>query len=69
MWPEEKVLIDFKHFLALIFVLKFVGHGDAYIKHIQQETRCLVQIKGCGSGFLEHGTGLENNENMYFHIA
>ena len=46
-----------------------VGHGGAYVKHIQQETRCRVQIKGRGSGFMEHGTGAESDEPMYLHVA
>ena len=39
------------------------------MKHIQQETRCRVQIKGRGSGFMEHGTGQESDEDMYLHVA
>lgn len=39
------------------------------MKHIQQETRCRVQIKGRGSGFMEHGTGQESDEPMYLHVA
>ena len=39
------------------------------MKHIQQETRCRVQIKGRGSGFMEHGTGQESDEEMYLHVA
>lgn len=39
------------------------------MKHIQQETRCRVQIKGRGSGFMEHATGQESNEVMYLHVA
>lgn len=46
-----------------------MGHGGAYVKHIQQETRCRVQIKGRNSGFMEHGTGQESNEPMYLHVA
>ena len=39
------------------------------MKHIQQETHCRVQIKGRGSGFMEHGTGQESDEPMYLHVA
>jgi KH domain len=46
-----------------------VGQGGAYVKHIQQETRCRVQIKGRGSGFMEHSTGQESDEAMYLHVA
>lgn len=46
-----------------------VGQGGAYVKHIQSETRCRVQIKGRGSGFMEHSTGQESDETMYLHVA
>lgn len=46
-----------------------VGQGGAYVKHIQTETGCKVQIKGRGSGFLEHGSGQESDEPMYLHVA
>jgi len=46
-----------------------VGQGGAYVKHIQSETRCRVQIKGRGSGFMEHSTGIESEEPMYLHVA
>ena len=46
-----------------------VGQGGAYVKHIQNETRCRVQIKGRGSGFMEHSTGVESEEPMYLHVA
>lgn len=44
-----------------------VGHGGQYVKHIQQETRCRVQIKGRGSGFMEHGQ--ESDEPLYLHVT
>lgn len=46
-----------------------VGQGGAYVKHIQHETGCRVQIKGRGSGFMEHSTGEESDEPMYLHVA
>ena len=46
-----------------------VGHGGSYVKHIQQETRCRVQIKGRGSGFIENGLNTESDEPMYLHVA
>jgi hypothetical protein len=46
-----------------------VGSGGAYVKHIQQETRCRVQIKGRGSGFKDQVTGQEQDEPMYLHVA
>jgi polyribonucleotide nucleotidyltransferase len=46
-----------------------VGQGGAYVKHIQQQTRCRVQIKGRGSGFIESSTGRESDEAMFLHVA
>ncbi|KAH8602149.1 hypothetical protein B0O99DRAFT_588368 [Bisporella sp. PMI_857] len=68
-WPEEKIPIDFEPIPGFNLRAQVVGHGGAYVKHIQQETRCRVQIKGRGSGFMEHGTGQESDEDMYLHVA
>ena len=68
-WPEEKIPIDFEPVPGFNLRAQVVGHGGAYVKHIQQETRCRVQIKGRGSGFMEHGTGRESDEDMYLHVA
>ena len=46
-----------------------VGTGGAYVKHVQQETDCKVQIKGRGSGFIENTTAMESDEPMYLHIT
>ena len=46
-----------------------MGHGGAYVKHIQQETGCRVQIKGRGSGFYELSTGRESEEDMFLHVT
>ena len=46
-----------------------VGQGGAYVKHIQNETKCRVQIKGQGSGFKDAATGQEGEEPMYLHVA
>ncbi|KAI1000968.1 hypothetical protein K3495_g7232 [Podosphaera aphanis] len=68
-WPEEKIPIEFEPIPGFNLRAQVVGHGGAYVKHIQQETRCRVQIKGRGSGFMEHGTGQESDEPMYLHVA
>jgi len=68
-WPEEKIPINFEPIPGFNLRAQVVGHGGAYVKHIQQETRCRVQIKGRGSGFMEHGTGQESDEDMYLHVA
>ncbi|KAI9785718.1 MAG: hypothetical protein M1839_008735 [Geoglossum umbratile] len=68
-WPEERIPIDLEPIQGFNLRAQVVGHGGAYVKHIQQETRCRVQIKGRGSGFMEHGTGRESDEPMYLHVA
>ncbi|MCJ1386485.1 hypothetical protein MMC17_009611 [Xylographa soralifera] len=68
-WPEERIAIDLEPLPGFNLRAQVVGHGGAYVKHIQQETRCRVQIKGRGSGFMENGTGNESDEPMYLHVA
>ncbi len=46
-----------------------VGHGGSYVKHIQQETGCRVQIKGRGSGYIEASTGRESEDDMFLHVT
>ncbi|KAI4162586.1 MAG: hypothetical protein LQ342_003817 [Letrouitia transgressa] len=45
-WPEERIPIDLEPIPGFNLRAQVVGHGGAYVKHIQQETRCRVQIKG-----------------------
>ena len=68
-WPEERIPIDMQPIPGFNLRAQVVGHGGSYVKHIQQETRCRVQIKGRGSGFMEHSTGAESDEPMYLHVA
>ncbi|EEH18509.2 hypothetical protein PABG_07569 [Paracoccidioides brasiliensis Pb03] len=68
-WPEERIPVDLEPIPGFNLRAQVVGPGGAYVKHIQQETRCRVQIKGRGSGFTEHGTGRESDEPMYLHVA
>lgn len=68
-WPEERIPIDLEPIPGFNLRAQVVGAGGSYVKHIQQETRCRVQIKGRGSGFLEHDTGAESDEQMYLHVA
>lgn len=48
---------------------KIVGPNGAFVKHIQQETGCRVQLKGKGSGFYESSTGVESEEPLHVHIS
>lgn len=68
-WPEEKIPVDLEPIPGFNLRAQVVGHGGAYVKHIQQETRCRVQIKGRNSGFTEQGTNRESDEPMYLHVA
>lgn len=68
-WPEEKIPVDLEPIPGFNLRAQVVGQGGSYVKHIQQETRCRVQIKGRGSGFMEHDTGHESDEQMYLHVA
>ncbi|KAL1302621.1 hypothetical protein AAFC00_002992 [Neodothiora populina] len=68
-WPEEKIPVDLEPIPGFNLRAQVVGQGGSYVKHIQQETRCRVQIKGRGSGFMEHETGRESDEQMYLHVA
>ncbi|KAG0056017.1 hypothetical protein BGZ83_006630 [Gryganskiella cystojenkinii] len=47
---------------------KVVGPGGQYVKHVQNETRTRVQLKGQGSGFLEIETERESDEPLYINI-
>ena len=47
---------------------KVVGPGGQYVKHIQQVTGTKLQLKGRGSGFIEHSTGKEADEPLFVSI-
>ncbi|KAF8929039.1 hypothetical protein BGZ58_009199 [Dissophora ornata] len=47
---------------------KIVGPGGQYVKHVQNETKTRVQLKGHGSGYLEVDTGRESDEPLYINI-
>ncbi|KAG0378717.1 hypothetical protein BGX24_003004 [Mortierella sp. AD032] len=48
---------------------KIVGPGGQYVKHVQNETRTRVKLKGQGSGFLEVESGREAEEPLYISIV
>ncbi|RYP19844.1 hypothetical protein DL765_003098 [Monosporascus sp. GIB2] len=68
-WPEAKIPINLEPVQGFNLRAQVVGHGGSYVKHIQQETGCRVQIKGRGSGYLEAATNRESDEDMYLHVA
>jgi polyribonucleotide nucleotidyltransferase len=63
------VPIDLEPVYGFNLRAQVVGAGGAYVKHIQQETGCRVQIKGRGSGFYETATGRESDEDMHLSIT
>ncbi|EPE07783.1 kh domain-containing protein [Ophiostoma piceae UAMH 11346] len=68
-WPDHRIPVDLEPIPGFNLRAQVVGHGGAYVKHIQQETDCRVQIKGHGSGFIESATGRESDEPMYLHVT
>jgi hypothetical protein len=68
-WRVEKVPIGLESVPGFNLRAQVVGHGGAYVKHIQQETGCRVQIKGRGSGYLEAATNRESDEEMYLNVT
>jgi hypothetical protein len=68
-WPEERIPVDLEPIPGFNLRAQVVGQGGQNVKYIQQETKCRVQIKGSGSGFLEQDTQLESDEQMYLHVA
>ena len=68
-WPDERIPIDLEPIPGFNLRAQVVGQGGAYVKHIQQKTRCRVQIKGRNSGFIESSTGRESDEPMFLHVA
>ncbi|KAI2632406.1 hypothetical protein GGR54DRAFT_627748 [Hypoxylon sp. NC1633] len=68
-WPEAKIPINLEEIRGFNLRAQIVGHGGSYVKHIQQETGCRVQIKGRGSGYLEASTNRESDDDMYLHVA
>ena len=68
-WPEERIPIELESVPGFNLRAQVVGHGGSYVKHIQQETGCRVQIKGRGSGYLEAATNSESDEDMFLHVT
>ncbi|KAG4305721.1 hypothetical protein PORY_000631 [Pneumocystis oryctolagi] len=68
-WPEERLYINLEPIRGFHLRANIVGPNGQYVKHVQQETKCRVQIKGIGSGFMEPTTGRESDEPLYLHIT
>lgn len=68
-WPEARIPINLEPVQGFNLRAQVVGHSGSYVKHIQQETGCRVQIKGRGSGYLEAATNRESEDEMYLHVA
>ena len=68
-WPEEKVYIGLENLRNFNVRAKVVGPGGLFVKYIQQETGARVQIKGIGSGYIDHETGRESDEPMHISMT
>ncbi|KAJ2974415.1 hypothetical protein NQ176_g6066 [Zarea fungicola] len=68
-WPEESVPVGLEPIPGFNLRAQIVGAGGSYVKHIQQETGCRVQIKGRGSGYIERDTNQESDEDMFLYVA
>ncbi|POR38120.1 Uncharacterized protein TPAR_01682 [Tolypocladium paradoxum] len=68
-WPELKIPVDLEPVPGFNLRAQIVGSGGSYVKHIQTETGCRVQIKGLGSGYLEVATNRESDEDMFLHVT
>ena len=68
-WPEKKVPVGLESRRGFNVRAQVVGQQGAFVKHIAQETKTRVQIKGRNSGFFEPATGRESDEPMYLHIT
>ncbi|OLL25217.1 hypothetical protein NEOLI_002233 [Neolecta irregularis DAH-3] len=68
-WPEERVYISLEQIKGFNIRAQVVGPSGQFVKHIQQETKTRVQIKGIGSGFVDPATGQESDEPLYLHIT
>lgn len=68
-WTVERIPVDLEPIPGFNLRAQIVGHGGAYVKHIQQETGCRVQIKGRGSGYLEVATNREGDEDMHLSVT
>lgn len=63
-WGE--LVIDTRLRLLYSFLLL---HQGVFVKYIQGETGCRVQIKGLGSAFKDPNTGMESQEPMHIHLT
>lgn len=59
----------FELVLGFNLCVQVVGYGGVYVKYIQLEIGCCVQIKGCGFGYIEFFMGCESEEDMYFYVV
>ncbi|KAI7902199.1 uncharacterized protein BX663DRAFT_436087 [Cokeromyces recurvatus] len=66
---EKRLPVDIQGTPHFNLRAKIVGPNGAFVKHIQQETGCRVQLKGRGSGFYEASTGVESDEPLHVHIS
>ncbi|CAO3648063.1 unnamed protein product [Cunninghamella echinulata] len=66
---DENVDVDIPEGPTYNLRAKIVGPQGAYVKHITNVTGCRIQVRGRGSGFIEHDTGMEADVPLYIHIS
>ncbi|KAJ3081853.1 hypothetical protein HK102_002095, partial [Quaeritorhiza haematococci] len=66
---SEKVFVGIEPDRTFNVRAKLVGPQGQYVKHIQNQTNTRVQLKGRGSGFIEHHSGTEAAEALHIHVT
>ncbi|CAO3641179.1 unnamed protein product [Cunninghamella blakesleeana] len=66
---DENIEVDIPEGPTYNLRAKIVGPQGAYVKHITNVTGCRIQVRGRGSGFIEHDTGMEADVPLYIHIS
>ncbi|KAI8813122.1 hypothetical protein BJ742DRAFT_522320 [Cladochytrium replicatum] len=67
--PQAKIYVGVEADRMYNVRAKIVGPRGEYVKHIQATSGAkVVQLKGRGSGFIDHATGQEADDNLYIHL-
>lgn len=67
----EKVFIGLDPVRHSIYALrgKILGPQGTYLKHIQTQTNCRVNLRGAGSGYVDLGAKEEPQEPLHLQIS
>jgi len=69
VYHTDKISVDMEGERGFNVRAKIVGPQGAYVKHIQHTTGSRIQLKGRGSGYVEHETGRESDEPLHVFIS